>query len=498
MCNIELYRACPSTMLAFLTRLKDTAFQLLYRRTILVLSLLLCLGVATAVWNISYHSRNLIRSHALQNATLYAQAIKDARTLYSDNVVDRLDKLTTVRVTHNYAKEPNAIPIPATFLIELGQRIQQDNTDMSVRLYSNYPFPWRQVEGGPRDDFERDALAYLEQNPHQRFFRIELFQNQPAFRYAEADILEASCVNCHNTHPDSPKRDWKVGDVRGILEITQPLKSIVAQTRLGWQSTLVSLGGISSLALMGLILVVGRLRQTSKELELRVLERTSQLQQANAELATEQEKSERLLLNILPEAIANELKCSDGNSHIAREFAAVSILFADIVGFTHLSQQVSAEDLVKLLNEIFSQFDRLTDRYGLEKIKTIGDAYMAVGGIPNPRADHAEAIADMALDMQRELELFNRKYHSTLKIRIGINTGSVVAGVIGKKKFIYDLWGDAVNTASRMESHGIADSIQVTEVTYQHLMDRFDFEERGMIQVKGKGEMKTYILLGRK
>lgn len=484
-------------MLTFLTRCKDAVFQLLYRRTILVLALLLCLGVATAVWNISYHSWNLMRSHALQNATLYAQAIKNARTLYSDNVVDRLDNLKTVRVTHDYVNKANAVPLPATFAIELGQRIQQENHQMSVRLYSDYPFPWRKVEGGPRDDFEREALTYLKQNPHQPFFRIESFQNKPAFRYAEADLLKASCVTCHNTHPDSPKRDWKVGDVRGILEITQPLESIVDQTRVVWQETLVGLAGISSLALMGLALVVGRLRQTSKELELRVIERTAQLRDANAELTTEQEKSERLLLNILPEAIANELKCSDGKTHIVREFAAVSILFADIVGFTHLSQQISADELVQFLNEIFSQFDRLTDRYGLEKIKTIGDAYMAVGGIPNPDPDHAVAIADMALDMQQELLIFNRKYHSDLKIRIGINSGSVIAGVIGKKKFIYDLWGDAVNTASRMESHGIADSIQVTEATYQHLKDRFLFEERGIIHVKGKGEMKTYLLLGR-
>ncbi|HIK33282.1 MAG TPA: adenylate/guanylate cyclase domain-containing protein [Oscillatoriales cyanobacterium M59_W2019_021] len=150
------------------------------------------------------------------------------------------------------------------------------------------------------------------------------------------------------------------------------------------------------------------------------------------------------------------------------------------------------------LNEIFSRFDRLTDRHGLEKIKTIGDAYMVVGGIPHPRPDHAEAIADMALEMQQELEIFNRQHHANLKVRIGINTGSVIAGVIGKKKFIYDLWGDAVNTASRMESHGIADSIQVTEETYQHLKDRFLLEDRGIIQVKGKGEMKTYLLLSRK
>jgi adenylate cyclase len=485
-------------MFAFLTRLKAVFYQLLYRRTILLLALLLCIGVTSALWNTSRLSSNLIGSHALQNATLYAQALKDARTLYSSDVVDRLDNVKSIRVTHKYALANNSIPLPATFLIELGQRIRQENPKMSVRLYSDYPFPWRKAEGGAKDDFEREALAALTQNPDRPFFRIELFQNQTAFRYAEADILQPSCVECHNTHPESPKRDWKVGDVRGVLEITQPLNEIAAQTKQGLQGMFVMLAGLSGLGLVGITLVIGRLRQTAKELELRVLERTAQLQKTNEELAIEQEKSERLLLNILPAPIAEELKRSDRNSHIAREFAAVSILFADIVGFTNLSQQISAEELVKLLNEIFSKFDRLTDLYGLEKIKTIGDAYMVVGGIPNPRPDHAEALADMALGMQQELEIFNQQYHANLKIRIGINTGSVIAGVIGKKKFIYDLWGDAVNTASRMESHGIADSIQVTEATYEYLKDRFYLEERGIVQVKGKGEMKTYLLLGRK
>ncbi|MGB6169535.1 MAG: adenylate/guanylate cyclase domain-containing protein [Geitlerinemataceae cyanobacterium] len=485
-------------MSTFFTPLKATLYQLLYRRTILLLALLLCIGVTGALWNTSRFSSSLIRSHALQSAVMYAQAMKNARTLYSDAVVDRIDDVQSIRVTHDYALANNSIPLPATFLIELGQRIRQDNPEISVRLFSDYPFPWRKAEGGPKDDFEREALTALKQNSDRPFFRIESFQDKPIFRYAEADILQRSCINCHNTHPESPKRDWKVGDVRGVLEITQPLQDVAAHTEKGWQGMLAILAGFSGLSLVGITLVMGRLRQTAKELELQVLERTAQLRKTNENLAIEQEKSERLLLNILPRPIAEELKRSDGNSHIAREFAAVSILFADIVGFTNLSQQISAEELVKLLNEIFSKFDRLTDRYGLEKIKTIGDAYMAVGGIPNPRPDHAEAIADMALAMQHEIEIFNQEYDATLKIRIGINTGSVIAGVIGKKKFIYDLWGDAVNTASRMESHGIADSIQVTDATYQYLKDTFNFEDRGIIQVKGKGDMKTYLLVGRK
>lgn len=214
------------------------------------------------------------------------------------------------------------------------------------------------------------------------------------------------------------------------------------------------------------------------------------------QLETEQEKSERLLLNILPPSIADRLK--EDRQVIADNFPDVTVLFADIAGFTPLSASLSPTKLVELLNEIFSAFDALVEKHGLEKIKTIGDAYMVVGGLPEPQENHASAIAEMALDMQTAIENFNQKHHTNLNMRIGINTGPVVAGVIGTKKFIYDLWGDAVNTASRMESHGIIGDIQMTDSTYQRLKDGYLIQKRGMIQVKGKGEMIAYLLKGRK
>lgn len=213
-------------------------------------------------------------------------------------------------------------------------------------------------------------------------------------------------------------------------------------------------------------------------------------------LRIEHQRSEELLLNILPKPIADRLK--QGQHIIADSFAEVSVLFADIVNFTRLSTQVSPTTLVTLLNEIFSVFDRLAEQHGLEKIKTIGDAYMVVGGLPTPRPDHAEAIAEIALDMQRELTRFNERHGRSLSMRIGINTGPVIAGVIGTKKYIYDLWSDAVNTANHMESYGISDRIQVTEETYKRLRDKYRFEKRGTIQVKGKGDMITYLLIDRK
>jgi adenylate cyclase len=228
----------------------------------------------------------------------------------------------------------------------------------------------------------------------------------------------------------------------------------------------------------------------------RVYKEIAQRQAAEEILRAEQEKSERLLLNILPETIADRLK--QGESNIADGFAEVTILFADIVGFTEISSRTSPQELVELLNKIFSAFDHLTDRYGLEKIKTIGDNYMVAGGLPVSCANHAESIAEMALEMQQEIMQFSDESGQPLQIRIGINTGPVVAGVIGTKKFIYDLWGDAVNTASRMESQGIPGKIQVSDSTYQLLFDKYLLKKRGTINVKGKGDMTTYFLTGKK
>jgi adenylate cyclase len=224
--------------------------------------------------------------------------------------------------------------------------------------------------------------------------------------------------------------------------------------------------------------------------------KAEQLRQAFRQLEAEQAKSERLLLNVLPKAIADRLKQNENT--IADSFPEVTVLFADIVGFTRLASRVSPPELVKILNRIFSAFDRLASEYGLEKIKTIGDAYMVVGGLPVPRTDHAEAIARMAIAMLEEIEQFDSQDRESFSMRIGIHTGPVVAGVIGTNKFIYDLWGDTVNTASRMESHGVPGRIQVSPTTYERLRHAYDFEERGPIRIKGKGDMMVYLLSTRK
>ena len=217
-----------------------------------------------------------------------------------------------------------------------------------------------------------------------------------------------------------------------------------------------------------------------------------QLDQAYSMLNTEHDRAERLLLNVLPEEVATRLK--SGQATIADSYTEVTVLFADIVGFTSMSARIPPEQLVTMLNQVFSAFDQLAEKYSLEKIKTIGDAYMVVSGLNGPHPNRPEAAAAMALDMMEALRKLSDTLHLDLKVRIGMDTGPVVAGVIGTKKFIYDLWGDTVNTASRMESQGLPGRIQVTERFYECLQGKFKFEKRGVIQVKGKGEMNAYLL----
>ncbi|HEX9676388.1 MAG TPA: adenylate/guanylate cyclase domain-containing protein [Anaerolineales bacterium] len=213
-------------------------------------------------------------------------------------------------------------------------------------------------------------------------------------------------------------------------------------------------------------------------------------------LYQEQERSEKLLLNVLPKEIAPRLKQS--GQTIAEHFDSASVLFADIVGSTTLFAEMEPREIVDWLNEVFSTFDVLLDKYGLEKIRTIGDSYMVAAGVPSPRPDHARALALMALEMCEQLQQMPARNGRRIAFRMGMNSGPMVGGVIGKTKFHYDLWGDTVNTASRMESHGEVGKIQVTQQTYELLRGEFDFEPRGFIPIKGKGDMQTWYLLGRR
>ena len=233
---------------------------------------------------------------------------------------------------------------------------------------------------------------------------------------------------------------------------------------------------------------LGQLSETFNGMAASIQQQTEEIRQKNSE-------NEALLLNILPGPIADRLK--SGESTIADHFAEVTVLFADIVGFTTMSNGRPPTEVVELLNDLFRRFDAIAQRFGVEKIKTIGDAYMAVSGLPIQYEDHVRRMADMALEMTAEALRFGHDRNLDFSLRIGLNSGPVVAGVIGATKFIYDLWGDTVNTASRMESQGVAGSVQVTRAAYEHLKNEYEFEPRGEIEVKGKGRLPVWLLRGR-
>jgi PAS domain S-box-containing protein len=239
--------------------------RLLHERTILVLTIMFCVGVVCMLWYVSHLQSNLIASTVLQDASLYSQALGEFRTLYTSEVVETVIK-HGIEVTHDHTTKEGAIPLPVTLTMLLGKRIAAHGSGAQTRLYSPYPFPSRQEEGGLPDAFSQEAWSYLQQNPGKFFYRFEDFKGLRSLRYATADLMRPSCVNCHNMHPASPKTDWKTGDVRGILEVILPLDRAVAQTYVGLKGTFALMAVMSVLWLSGLALVIGRLRQSSADL----------------------------------------------------------------------------------------------------------------------------------------------------------------------------------------------------------------------------------------
>lgn len=477
-------------MLQFIFQSLNWLLRLLLKQTILVLAILFCIGVGLAVSSMSRLSSNLIESQAVQNAAWSAKSINEAFALYSDAVADRVKKVKGITITHDYLTKDGAVPNPATFQIELAGRIGEKNTGMKARVYSDFPFPWRQATGGARDDFEKKALLWLRQNPNQPFYRQQMFQGRPSLRYAEAIIMKASCVACHNTHPESPKKDWQVGDVRGALEIDQPLGSFMEQTQKGLAGTSVMLGGISVLALTGLTLVISRLRQTAKELEGRVRERTADLALANADL----EKRNGLLRQVFgryltDEVVANLLE-SPERLMLGGERRKITILTSDLRGFTATSERLSPEEVISILNRYLRYMADVISKYQGTIDEFMGDGILVLFGAPTRREDDAARAIACACAMQLAMRQVNEKMKELgfpqLEMGIGINTGIVVVGNIGsEKRTKYGIVGSQVNLTYRIESNTTGGQILISEQTFKDAGSIVKIN--GQRQIKAKG-----------
>ncbi len=278
--------------------------RLLHERTILVLTTLFCVGVVCMLWYVSHLQSNLIASTVLQDASLYSQALGEFRTIYTSEVVDTVMK-HGIEVTHDHATKEGAIPLPATLTLLLGKRIGAHGSGAQTRLYSPYPFPWRQEEGGLQDAFGQEAWSYLQHNPDKPYYRFEEFKGVRSLRYATADLMRPRCIDCHNTHPASPKTDWKAGDVRGVLEVILPLDRAVAQTYVGLKGTFALMAVMSVLWLSGLALVIGRLRRSSADLTQRAnaLENEISERQGAEQALRESEERYRHIINAAADAI---------------------------------------------------------------------------------------------------------------------------------------------------------------------------------------------------
>src|SRR5262245_17632024 len=337
--------------------------RLLHERTILVLLLLFCLGMGCMLWYVARLQSILIAAIALQDASLYAQALTEFRTLYTSEVVETV-RPRGIEVTHDYMSHAGAIPLPVTLTMLLGERISAHEAGAQVRLYSPYPFPARRAEGGLRDAFGQAAWDALQRNPAASFHRVEEVQGRPSLRYATADLMRPSCVNCHNTHLDSPKTDWKTGDVRGVLEVIFPLDTAVAQTRAGLRGTFALMAVMSGLGLSGLALVIGRLRRSSVDLDQRARRLESEIaeRQRVGEALRESEEKYRHIINAAADAIIS----LDEHGLVCEFNYAAEQMF----GFT------KAELLGKSLTPIMPPRLRDAHMAGLQRYLTTGQRHL--------------------------------------------------------------------------------------------------------------------------
>jgi len=462
----------------------------LLKRIVLILVLLFCAGGGVALSNMAHLSATLIEFQARQNAASYVQTFNQAINLYSNAAVDRAKVINGITVTHTYLAQKGAIPVPSTFGIELGDLISERNDAMSFRMFSGFPFPPRNVTGGAKDQFEQDAIAFLKQNPKQPFTRLERKNGHLTLRYAEANLMKATCVACHNTHPKSPKKDWEVGDLGGVWEINQSLDNFVQKTNSNLQQTFVMLGSLSVLGVSGLTLVVGKLRQTARHLERRVRDRTSDLAQANVDLGKRNDFIRQVFGRYLSDNVVTNLLESPEGLKLGGERRRITILTSDLRGFTALSERILPEEVIQILNLYLEYMADVISRYQGTIDEFMGDGILVLFGAPITQEDAAARSIACACAMQLAMGAVNERMKASglprLEMGIGIHTGEVVVGNIGsEKRAKYGIVGSPVNLTYRIESYTTGGQILISEQTLREAGSIVRVSGQRQVQPKG-------------
>ena len=464
----------------------------LLKQIILVLIVLTCAGGAIVWVAVDNLSLQLVELQASKNAEWCMKALEEARQVYSDEVVDRIRH--DVPVSENYPLIKGAIPLPSTYSIVLGERISQRQGNFRFRVYSDYPFPNRLKDGtgGPQDQFERDALDYFRNHAASSYYRLENYKNRYSMRYGMPIVMKASCVSCHNTHPQSPKTDWRIGDIRGVMELTQPLDTFIEQNQRNIAGLHLKLGGLSILSLFGISLVVGRLRQSTKELEGKVRSRTAKLAQANVDL----EERNGLIRQVFGRYISNEIvtvllrDAAEEKLKLGGERRKITILTSDLRGFTAISERMPPEEVIRILNIYLEYMADTITKYQGTIDEFMGDGILVLFGAPVVREDDATRAVACACAMQLKMGAVNERMKQmglpTLEMGIGINTGEAIVGNIGsEKRTKYGIVGSQVNLTYRIESHTTGGQILISETTFKEVESIVKIAGQKQVTLKG-------------
>ena len=411
--------------------------KLLYRHIIIILASLVGLGLGIALMGTYYLSINLLDSQAMQHAQVAVNTLNKARQLYSGNVVDRVKSINGVSITPEYHFLNGGIPNPATYTIELGDHLSDPSRGMLFRLYSDYPFPNRQVTGGPQDKFEREALSYLKVHPKASFYRKEQLGNYLTFRYTEAVRMEPSCVSCHNKLPNSPKKDWKVGQVRGVVEVTQPLNNIKLIAQDGLKVIYIVLAIMIVLAIVGLILVVGRLHTINQELELKVLARTAALNR----LATIDGLTQLANRRQFDQHLAQEWQ------RARRQQQPLSLIMCDIDYFKNYNDTYGHQAgdaclcaVAHVLQSSIKRSGELAARYGGEEFALI---------LPNVNSIEATKCANLIRDRIHQLKISHKVSLNHMYVTMSLGVATTIPSSINSEKQLIEASDQALYEAKK-------------------------------------------------